>query len=353
MNNQLVAITGLGRGESPQPGFAVAASLRRRWSGLRIAGLAYDAMESGLYAGDLLEAAFTIPYPSCDKEILLARIDEIRRDFPFTVLLPTLDAELETLIALAAPLAARGVQTMLPDAGSLQARSKQNLATVAGAAGVSIPATIAASDPREAVEAAIAIGTPVMVKGPFYEAYRADSPQAAGAHAARILAEWGGPVLIQQRITGEEFDLLALGDGQGGMMGSCAVRKLVVSARGKGYAGITVEDPDLRRAARRLIRELNWRGPLELEFLRDRQGVFHLIEINPRFPAWADFPAALGCNLAAAAVQQLLGREIESLAAVPTGKIFLRHSVDLVCDSIELGTLATEGRVLRKLITKP
>lgn len=344
----LVAVTGLGRGENPQPGAAVIASLRRQWPDLEIAGLVYDAMESGIYGPSSPDAAFTLPYPSCHRSVLLSRIDEIREEFPFEILIPTLDAEMEPLLAIRDELEKRGIRTMLPDPRAMASRSKQHLARLAETAGVRVPRTYVVHDAEEAAERTAEMGCTVMIKGPYYEAYRANSPLLARVHARRILAEWGGPIIVQEYLEGDEFDLLAVGDGAGRVLGSCAVRKLVVSAQGKGYAGITVEDQKLTAAAGALMQELKWGGPLEMEFLRTRDGVFHLIEINPRFPAWSDFPAALGCNLGAIALQALLGQQPSPLAPIPPGKIFLRHNVDMVCDSLEFGTLATEGRIIRK-----
>ena len=41
----------------------------------------------------------------------------------------------------------------------------------------------------------------------------------------------------------------------------------------------------------------DWRGPLEVEVMRDHHGDYQLIEINPRFPAWIYLSAGVGRNL--------------------------------------------------------
>jgi carbamoyl-phosphate synthase large subunit len=342
-----IAVTGLGRGENPQPGAAVIASLRRRWPDAHITGLVYDALESGVYAPDGPDAVFTLPYPSVGVESFLTRLDEIRAILPFEVLIPTLDADMEPMLALNDELRERGMRVLLPEAKAFKARHKHNLPRLAEKAGVITPRTVAVNSPGEAAEQAAALGLPVFIKGPYYDAARVATPQAAQHVAARLLADWGGPVLVQELVDGDEFNVIAIGDGQGGVIGSCAVRKLIVSSRGKGYAGITVCDAELQQAVAALVRELRWRGPLEGEFIRSRDGVFHLIEINPRFPAWADFPSAVGANLAAAAVEQLLGWPVTPLPDVPAGKLFIRHNIDLACDAAEFGRLAAEGRLLR------
>ena len=55
-SNVTVAVTGIHLGENPQPGPGVIRSLREALgSKVRIVGLAYDALDSSLYAPDLLD----------------------------------------------------------------------------------------------------------------------------------------------------------------------------------------------------------------------------------------------------------------------------------------------------------
>ena len=101
-------------------------------------------------------------------------------------------------------------------------------------------------------------------------------------------------MIVQRCVAGSEFNVLGLGDGEGGWLGHCAIRKTQLSDKGKGLSAITVADERLSNLCARLIRELKWRGPFEIELIReDSTGDYVLIEINPRFPAWIDFP---GCS---------------------------------------------------------
>ena len=109
----------------------------------------------------------------------------------------------------------------------------------------------------------------------------------------------GLPVIVQACVggTGEELNVVAVGDGEGGLVGAVAMKKLVVTDKGKGWAGITIKDPELLALTERFMRATHWRGPCEVEVIRDRDGDYHLIEINPRFPAWVYLSAAAGMNL--------------------------------------------------------
>ena len=341
-----IAITGLARGENPQPGGALVRSIRRAWPDAFIVGLVYDAQESGIYAEDRPDVVFTIPYPSSGKLVLLDRLDSILEQAPFDLLLPTLDAEIEPLIHLEKSLCERGVVSILPSAEAFQARTKQNLSNLCDRCEVKTPFTKVVHDVKAALEVMDDVGFPAFVKGPFYDAYRVFGEGDLTARAQSLLAEWGGPLLVQEALEGVEFNMLAVGDGEGGVLASCTVRKTVLSSKGKGYGGVTVNDPVLQSQCEQLIRELRWKGPLELEFLCEQSsGDFFLLEINPRFPAWADVPALLGLNMAELVARQSMGEAVQVMGACPAGNFFLRHNVDLVGSVEELGQLMGTGMI--------
>ena len=77
----------------------------------------------------------------------------------------------------------------------------------------------------------------------------------------------------------------------------------MLTDKGKGWAGITVRDPALLAVAQQFMSATHWRGPCEIELMRDKYGQYHLIEINPRFPAWVYLSAGAGMNLPYAAVE--------------------------------------------------
>jgi carbamoyl-phosphate synthase large subunit len=74
-----------------------------------------------------------------------------------------------------------------------------------------------------------------------------------------------------------------------------------------------------------------------------------LIEINPRFPAWCDFPSTLNCNLPAAALELALGwQPREPLRRATPGKFFIRHAIDMTGDLRDLAALTTTGQLIRQ-----
>jgi carbamoyl-phosphate synthase large subunit len=193
------------------------------------------------------------------------------------------------------------------------------------------------------LDAALArIGFPAMVKGCLYEAYRVHSPAEAYVHADRLVAEWGWPLLVQRPVTGEHLNLVGLGDGAGGNLGLVALKKLNLTKAGKIWTGVTVLHPGLLAVAERFLAATRWQGPFELECIVDRDDI-HLIEINPRFPAWVNGATGVGVNLPGRLVRHLLGLPLAPLAAYPAGKLFIRYTDDLIADLAAFESLVTTG----------
>jgi carbamoyl-phosphate synthase large subunit len=342
----VIAVSGLHRGENPQPGSAVIAALRQARLDVRIVGLVYDTLESGIFTtgADVPDVVYTMPYPSAGAEHWLERLADITRRERLDAVVPCLDPEIEVLAPATARLAALGIRTWLPTPDALRSRDKAALAALVRAAHCDTPETVAVNDVAALHAAAERIGGAVFIKGRLYEAVAAVGPLEREQAFQGLAARWGVPVMVQQRIDGEEFNVTGLGDGKGAIVACCAIRKMLRTAAGKGFAGIVVDNEALMQQARSLIAALRWSGPFELEFVADEStGQFFLLEINPRFPAWIGFPAALGNNLPAALIARLLGEPAPPLADCAPGRFFIRHCVDLVGNLDALCTLASTG----------
>lgn len=341
-----VAITGLHRGNNPQPGAAVAAGLRRRFPDLRIVGLSYDPLESGLYChdGGRPDVAYLMPFPGAGAKATLDRLDEILQTEPIDYLIPCLDSELDNYIQLQPELKSRGIGCLLPSQQALDDRAKSNLDAFCGQLEVPTPRTLMANDPDTLAALALQLGYPVYVKGRFYEAHLATTPKELYEAFASIASVWGTPVLVQEMVVGEEYDILGLGDGEGGLLASCSIRKMLRTSAGKGFAGVVVADPDLDELVARVIGALRWAGPFELEFIKVPGKPHALFEMNPRFPAWVDFPSQIGCNMPARLLEQLIGLDATPLQTCTPGQMFIRHSIDLVADIAEVAEMTITGR---------
>lgn len=81
---------------------------------------------------------------------------------------------------------------------------------------------------------------------------------------------------MQKVIHGDEFNVVLIGDGTGDIIGMIPQRKVIITDKGKGFAGVVVNNPKLDSYARTIICLLKWRGTCELEIIQDRNGVFFL-----------------------------------------------------------------------------
>ncbi len=188
---------------------------------------------------------------------------------------------------------------------------------------------------------------PFFVKGVFYGATLVHSLDEAVHAYHKVVAQWGVPVILQEQVIGEELDVVGVGDGEGGLVGAVPMKKMLLTDKGKGWAGITVRDPELHAVAAAFARATRWRGPFEVEVLRDGEGRYHLIEVNPRFPAWCYLSAAAGVNLPRMVVELAAGMEVEEAGDYQVGAMFVRISLDQVASLADFQRMVTMGEVIR------
>lgn len=344
-----IAVSGIHLGENPQPGPGVIRSLREGLgSDIEVIGLAYDALDSSLFCPGLLDDAFLMPYPSAGPEPWFDRLREISEEGGLDVLIPCLDVELPMLLRLEPRLRELGVGVVLPTAESLARRAKPRLPELAGEVGIAVPETCSLLDRAGLTPAGARLGWPLVVKGPFYEAETVHGPAEAAAAFDRLSARWGLPLLAQRWVKGEEYDVIALGDGEGGVHGPVAMRKTVVTKLGKAWGAVTVADEELLDAARRVVAALRWRGGCEVEMLRSADGRLWLIEVNPRFPAWVYLATAAGCNLPLGLLKLALGEPLPQYGGYRVGTCYVRHAVEAVGDLEDIESLLAFGRMRRR-----
>jgi len=343
-----VAVTGLNATDNPGPGVGVIRSIRHApdFEG-RIVGLAYDSLEPGIYARDLVDDVFLIPYPSQGIEALEERLRYVHERCPIDVVIPTLDSEMLSFIGLEPTLRELGIGTYLPSRAHFELRSKSHLAELAARSGIATPETKVVADVAELENLSRHFDGPFVVKGVFYGAAVVRDLHEATLAYHEAIASWGPPIIVQQFVRGDEFDIVAVGDGQGGLLGAVAMRKTSLTEKGKGWSGISVKDPVLLDITRRFMEASKWRGPCEVEIIKSREGEYFLMEINPRFPAWCFLSAGAGLNLPWAVARMAAGERVEPMTDYEVGKMFVRISVDQLADLSDFEQLATKGELTR------
>jgi carbamoyl-phosphate synthase large subunit len=345
--NLTIAVTGLNATDNPGPGVAVIRALRDApgFDGTLI-GLAYDTLDPGLYAKDIgMSGAYLIPYPSQGSEVLLARLQYVHSQVPLDVIIPTLDAELPSFLAIEDDLARLGIGMFVPTRQQFDLRSKSRLAELGRLAGIDVPEERVITSVDALYRIHEEIPYPLMIKGTYYGAEIAHGLDEAIAAFHHAVAKWGVPVIVQKFHAGEEYDVVAVGDGKGGLVGAVPMKKTFVTDKGKGWAGVAVRDPVLLDVTRRFMKASHWRGPCEMEVLRTPEGRYFLIEINPRFPAWTYLSAGAGQNLPWAVARLAAGEAIEPLPDYRAGTLFVRIAIDQIASIEDFEQITTRGEL--------
>ncbi len=340
-----IAVTGLRTGDNPQPGVPVIRSIKNAGFKGKIIGLTYDALESGIYLDNFVDEVYLIPYPTAGSDAFLNRLDYILSRSKIDVIIPTLDSEIIQYVRLNNELAKRGVKTFLPTEEQLNFRDKTKLFSFFSDKGISVPETDLINDEDSLNKLVKNKDFPLIIKGRFYEAYMVYNKEDLISHFNKIRDKWGLPVIVQEIIKGEEFNIVLIGDGKGDMYGMIPQRKLIITDKGKGFGGVVVKNKTLNEYAEKVVKVLNWRGPCELEIMKNNEDEFFLIEINPRFPAWVRLAEGAGQNLPAMLVQLIMGESIDYVKEYKVGTMFIRHAEDIITSIETMGIVSTQSEL--------
>jgi carbamoyl-phosphate synthase large subunit len=299
-------------------------------------------MEPGIYMDWLIDKAYILPYPSGGQQEFFNRLYQIKDSYGLNFILPNLDAELPLYIKFKNNLHNAGIETFLPSSEQFMLRGKDRLHEVADKIQIKLPPTEIVTSYDELTKAITKLGLPVMVKGAFYKAYRAHTNQEAMGHYSKIVAEWGYPIIVQKVVSGDEMNVVGVGDGEGGSLGMVGIKKMWITSLGKIWTGVTIKNKNMLDAAQNFIEKYKWRGGFELECIVDGDDVY-LIEINPRLPAWSYFATGVGINLPANMLRKSFGFPIYDNFDYETGKLFVRYTYELITDMQPFQDIATRG----------
>ncbi|HTB07678.1 MAG TPA: ATP-grasp domain-containing protein [Bacteroidia bacterium] len=342
-----VAVTGLNAIDSPGPGVPVIRALREsKLFDVRIIGLSYETLEPGIYMHDLVDKTYQIPFPSSGKASLMTRLKYIHGIEKLDVIIPNFDAELFNFIKLGDQLKKEmGIRTFLPTIDQFEERHKSNLPEFGKTHKIKVPYSKMIFSTSEIPSLSQEFSYPLVVKGKFYDASIAYTPEQVVTHFNKISAKWGLPIIIQQFVYGQEVNVTAIGDGLGNTVGAVAMRKQYITDKGKAWSGISINDAELMKITRKLIKSTKWRGGMELEIIKNSEGDYYLLEINPRFPAWVYLAVGCGQNHPEALVQMALGEKVKPWNKYDIGKLFVRYSYDLIVGLNEFEKISTLGEL--------
>jgi len=322
-----VAVSGLNNTDNPAPGIPVIKGIQAK---NEIVGFSYDANEPGNYM-QMTGKTYLMPYPSLGFAELKNRLEYIQEKEGLDAVIPCLDAELPLYIKYQDEIEAMGIKLCLPSLKNFELRNKNKLDKLSQELKITYPKTYEVSSVSELVECTKTSNFPLMVKGNYYKAYMSYNLESAIDNFYKISNEWGFPVLVQEVVTGEELNLVGVGDGKGELKGAVAIKKLTTTEIGKIWTGVTIQNDKMMQMAKDFVALTKWKGPFELECIVNMNQVF-MIEINPRFPAWVHFATEIGVNLPQMVVDIMEGVESKPILKYPQNKMYVRYTQELVTD---------------------
>lgn len=227
---------------------------------------------------------------------------------------------------------------------------KKNTYQLAERLGIPIPATRYPQSVEEA--AALDIPYPAVLKPSIRDHYynqtriKAHRVENRGelVRVFRRMAELIPPseILVQDMVPGGAKELYSFCPffKDGGILAGITARRARQHPMDFGHASTYAEEveiPELRDLARRLLGAIGYYGLAEVEFMRDtRDGVYRLIEVNPRVWGWHALAIASGVDLPYYLYADMTGSAQTPPPAAGGNARWLHFTTDLPTAALEI-----------------
>ena len=118
-----------------------------------------------------------------------------------------------------------------------------------------------------------------------------------------------GSILVQEYLPGEEYsvDVYVRGDGR---VIAAVPRERMKTDSGIAVTARTVDVPEVIESARRVAEEIGVRYVANVQFKRAADGIFKLLEVNPRFPGTLPLTTAAGVDMPKLLVDDVAGKKL-------------------------------------------
>jgi hypothetical protein len=264
-------------------------------------------------------------------------VDALVRRNAFDSIVP-LTEPIQSLLWRAAPSWSDRIEpSVLPWQRALLA-DKRCMSELAGDRGVDVPRHVSLNDVTTIPMAVESLGLPMIVKGVVGRggaATRIVGSVSEAGQAVASLRTRGVDCFAQEFVSGPTF-LVGGVFCRGESVRIYAGEKLTQHPPRVGPAAIirSVHDEQLLMAARSVVGALQWHGIASLDFIRDREGRYQFLELNPR--PWGSIIAAemAGVDLWSP-LAELLG-DGEPAAS-------LAYAADVDCAVLPLALLSPEN----------
>jgi predicted ATP-grasp superfamily ATP-dependent carboligase len=198
--------------------------------------------------------------------------------------------------------------------------------------GIPVPATFALTDNSAVEQAAATLFYPAVVKprvarggvGLHFVESATELRQAwerlTATEVVTPSMDFTEPI-VQEFIPGPVHDACAVAHKGEVVNALTQIRCLMrPAAGGIGAINLSTDIPEIKAHTSSIVRALGYEGPLQVEYKQDlRDGVFKLLEINPRFWGTLDFSIKLGMDFPGQVRDLALARPVERGQTYPVG----------------------------------
>ena len=135
----------------------------------------------------------------------------------------------------------------------------------------------------------------------------------------------GDSLMIQERLTGNEFGLDVINDLEGNYVAVSVKQKMGMRA-GETDKALTVDIPEVREIGAMIGRNLHHIGNLDVDIMQRANGEYCVLELNPRFGGGFPFSYEAGVNLPLAIIKWLRGESVSAGILQPKyGRMFAKN----------------------------
>lgn len=132
-------------------------------------------------------------------------------------------------------------------------------------------------------------------------------------------------IMIQEKLTGNEFGLDIMNDLNGKHIGVSVKQKLAMRA-GETDKAVTVDIPEVRDMGRKIGESLGHIGNLDVDVMQRADGAYCVLELNPRFGGGFPFSYEAGVNMPKAIIQWIKGEVVDPAILQPEyGRMFSKN----------------------------
>ncbi len=132
-------------------------------------------------------------------------------------------------------------------------------------------------------------------------------------------------ILIQEKLTGNEFGLDVMNDLNGNNVAVSVKQKLAMRA-GETDKAITIDLPEIRNIGHKIGENLKHIGNLDVDIMQRANGDYCIIELNPRFGGGYPFSYEAGVNMPKAIIEWTKGNKVDPSILQPVyGKMFSKN----------------------------